>query len=408
MSQADWDRLQYYSRKVKTFKVLQPNLYIPKVHPSTYVLFPSLRHLRVYCNLGDTSSCSLSFFLFLSSPLESLEFHHIRGFEDTIVGPFLASLSSQTLSHIVFCDGQMSADILIKSIVHFKHLRSLELSDAIFMVDFDLWEVLGTLPSLEILTLEANDPTSHPAHAHKNSNSQSGGPKYFEALKSLSVEGSFFFIQHLLGFIDSPCLKSIDVSPVMNHVHDPNSADHFNRSMTIVASKWSQSLKHLVIDSSSAHRPAISKYLMLLTNLHEIQTFHLTDHGMKIMDDDVRRLAMSWPNLRTLSLPLKRTLISLTTLGIIAENCPELRYLDIRLDASTIPPFDTSSKSFGHKLEVLTIGKIGPYSTPECQIQVALHLNLIFPYLKTIKVRPSDVTTGHALVKLFQDARQVK
>lgn len=81
--------------------------------------------------------------------------------------------------------------------------------------DFTAWEVLGTLPSLANLTLNAADCTQadsnrHHAHAAKNSNSQtrshSGGPNYFDALERLSVTGPFLFIQHLLGFIDSPCL----------------------------------------------------------------------------------------------------------------------------------------------------------------------------------------------------------
>ena len=66
-----------------------------------------------------------------------------------------------------------------------------------------------------------------------------------------------------------------------------------------------------------------------------MQTFHVKDWSMENVDDDVRRL----PKLRTLRLPHKQTFISLSTLRIIAENCPELRYLDIRLDTSTIPSF---------------------------------------------------------------------
>ena len=129
--------------------------------------------------------------------------------------------------------------------------------------------------------------------------------------------------------------------------------------MTMIASKWSQCLKSLVIESSTARRHAISKCLVLLTDLHEMQTFHLKDWRMEDMDDDVRRLVMSWPKLVTLKfLPYNQTYISLSTLGIIAENCPELRQLEIRLDTSNIPPFDPSCKSLCHNLEVLTVGRV--------------------------------------------------
>jgi hypothetical protein len=415
VSQADWDRLQYHSRKVKSFKFKFRDTDNPQIHPLTYfrigqlqssALFPSLRHLHY--NLGDTAT-STAIFLFLSPLLDSLELFNIRGFEDTIVGSFLTTLSSPMLSRIVLSAGRMSVDILKKSLVHFK----LELSDAVFMSDFTLWEVLGALPALADLTLKAIDPASHPAHATENSNNQSGGLKYFVALESLCVTGSLFFIQHLLGLIDSPCLTTIKVYPVINVLNDELD-NYFTPSLTRIVSKWSQSLKNLVIDSSSndtlpRNLNGMSKCLMLLTVLHEMQTFRLINWRMEHMDDDVRRLVMSWPKLRTLRLPLNQTFISLSTLRIIAENCPELRQLHIRLDTSTIPPFDTSSKSLRHNLEVLSVGRApSEPSTPslECQIQMTQHLDLIFPFLKSIEVRPKDVTWSgiRDLVRLCQDA----
>ena len=391
-----------------------------EVHPLTYIriaqlqssaFFPSLRHLRYA--LEDRSIPPI--FFFLSPFLDSLELFDIMDFEDTIVEPFLATLSSQTLSWIVLRDGGLSTDILKKIFVHSKQLRSLELSNAVFMSDFTLLEVLGTLPSLENLTLKAVDPETHPANAPENSNSQSGGRKYFEALETVSIMG-FSLIQHLLGFIDSPCLKSIIVSPVIDQLrnnHEPEPEDLLTPSMTIITSKWSQSLKNLDIDSSFAHRYAPSKCVMLLADFHEIQTFHLMNWRTVNMDDDVRRLVTSWPNLRTLRLPLIETFISLSTLRIIAESCPELRCLEIRLDISTIPPFDTSSKSLRHNLEVLTVRRVQPSQTMlECQTQAARYLDSIFPYLKSTKVRPenpNDVVWSGILdlVKLCQDIRRV-
>ena len=185
--------------------------------------------------------------------------------------------------------------------------------------------------------------------------------------------------------------------------------------MTIVASKWSQSLKDLVIDairSGTAHRYyTIPKCLTLLTDFHEMQKFSLFDWKMENMDDDVRRLVMSWPKLRILALPLDQTFISLSTLRIIAEKCPKLRHLSITLDASTIPPFDISSESFGHKLESLTVGRAHSSNTQasmEHRIEMARHLDLIFPHLKSINVSRNDVTwTGiRDLDKLCQDVRR--
>ena len=434
VSQADWDRLQYYSRRVKTFIVV----YIdrgPQVHPSTYVritelqtstLFPSLRHLE--CYFGDKTIPPIT--LFLSPRLDSLSFHYIGGFENTAVEPFLATLSSspQMLTRIVLNSGRMSGEFLKNSFVHFKQLRTLQFSDAVLMTDFSLWEVLGTLPSLKNLTLAAEDPESHPAHAPVNSNSRSGGLRYFEALESLRVLGSFFFIQHLLGFIDSSCLKSITVDPVIDHVHNDSEREHdlgdlLIPSMTIVATKWSQSLTDLTIYSTPetnatgfTHRN--SKFLTLLTNLCEIRRFFISGWAMENNDDAVRRLAKSWSKLKHFvwgvrQLPLNQTFVSLSTLRVFADHCPELQYLHIPFDISTIPPFDniSSKKSPGHNLEVLVLDDFGGdhplvQTMLDCQIQVARHLDFVFPYLKTINVGNANWSGIRNLVKIYQDARR--
>ena len=114
------------------------------VHPSTYIriaqfqshgLFPSLRHLEFYFTEGFGSHI----FLFLSPLLDSLELYNISGFENTLVGPFLATLSSspQMLRRFVLDSGRMVADILKDYFVHF---RSVEISNPALMADFSIWE----------------------------------------------------------------------------------------------------------------------------------------------------------------------------------------------------------------------------------------------------------------------------
>jgi hypothetical protein len=70
-----------------------------------------------------------------------------------------------------------------------------------------------------------------------------------------------------------------------------SNTNRFTPSMTIIASKWSQSLENFVIGTRS--------------------TCHSSSNV---------------------------TFISLSTLKIFAENCPELRFL--QLNTTTIPPFD--------------------------------------------------------------------
>ena len=126
--------------------------------------------------------------------------------------------------------------------------------------------------------------------------------------------------------------------------------------------------------------------------------------------DDVRRLMMSWPKLRALRLfpPSRNQLISLSILRKIAESCPELRHLNIQLDTSTIPPFDTASKGLRHNLEVLNVSSRvhSPLIKLERQIQVARHLDLMFPYLKTTAVHDENWSGIRDLVKFAQDVRR--
>ena len=419
MSQKDWDRLQYYSRKVKFFgSDSAMNVVHPRIHPSTYfrigrlrssVLFPSLRQLQYFLDDGSVNHI----FLFLSPLLDSLELFNIKGFENAIVGPFFATLSSESpmLRQIILRNGQMPVEVFKKSIVHFKQLHSLELSDAVFMSDFALLEVLGTLPSLANFTLVANDPASHPSHAPENYYSKSGGPKYFLALEHLRVTGTFFLIRHILISIDSPFLKTIYVRPVIvkhaRNEHEPE--DLFAHSMMMVSIKWPQSVEKLIIHSSPNNTPkhsAMSKRLISLMHLHKMQRFFLDWKMTMNTDDNVRRLVMSWPQLKSLN--LNETVVSLPTLRIIAENCPELRRLYIRLDTSTITPFDTSGESLRHHLEVLTIWGAHPSSKTilESQIQVTRHLDFLFPYLKSLDVQPNNVfwLGIRDLLHLCQDA----
>ena len=391
MSQADRDRLQYYSRKVKFFKFTSEK--IIQVHPSTYLrigqlcspaLFPSLRHLSYSLNPNEMPIFHI--FLHIASPLlDSLELYEITYAENTIIGPFFASLSSPMLRHITLCEGYLSGDI---SIAHFKQLRSIELFDAVAARNFVLWEALGTLPTLEDLTVVDHSPLL--LHVSENSNSQSGGPRYFEALESLCVTSSIHFIRHLLNFIDSPCLKSIKIDPVILSSDKLEPEDLFT-PLTIVSSKWSQSLKNLA--------------------------FRL-DLTMKTqaLDYDVMIRLWSWPLAKLRTLNLNKSLVSLGALRRIAENCPELRHLHIQfhfdLDTSIIPFADTSSKSLHHNLEDLTVdGSHTPsisrtQTMLECQIKVARYLDLIFPYLKSIELDDRDVFWKgiRDLVHLCRDA----
>lgn len=122
--------------------------------------------------------------------------------------------------------------------------------------------------------------------------------------------------------------------------------------------------------------------------------------------DDVRRLVMSWPKLITLK--LNRTHVFLSTLRIMAENCPYLTVLDIPLNASIIPSFDDDSVvRLNHHLSYLTVGTVFPsHPKLDLQIQVTRHLDLIFSYLESLKVEDEEWLQIQDLYKLCQEVRQ--
>ena len=116
-----------------------------------------------------------------------------------------------------------------------------------------------------------------------------------------------------------------------------------------------------------------------------MESFRLKGWRMENIDDDVRRLAKSWPKLRVLN--LKNTVFTLSNLRIIAEFSPELRHLHVQLDTSTFSPFDANSKRFSHSLETLIIEGNRPslQTSQEYQSQVSRQMDLIFPCLKSLE-----------------------
>ena len=147
------------------------------------------------------------------------------GFENTVVGPFLATLSSQAqmLNRIDLRFGDMSVDILKTPIVQFKQLRSPTLIHAVLMSNFVLSEVLGTLPSLGDLTLTIRLLLSSRRAPHCEFNRSKWGSQKNYALENIIVTSSFL-IQHLLSSVDSPYLKSIKVYPDNDNELD---SEHF-------------------------------------------------------------------------------------------------------------------------------------------------------------------------------------
>lgn len=129
--------------------------------------------------------------------------------------------------------------------------------------------------------------------------------------------------------------------------------------------------------------------------------------GWKMEDKaDLGRLVLSWPKLETLK--LNRTFTFLSTLRIIAENCPDLTVLEIPLNASTIPSFDDDSiQRLDHDLQFLTVGTVHPSQTTlELQIKVSRHLDLIFPNLEYLNVEDENWAQVEDLYRLCQDVRQ--
>jgi hypothetical protein len=110
-------------------------LWISPLAGSSFDLFSNCS-TAVICSPSPATMSNISnydsyIFFFQSSLLDSIEFTNIKGFENTIVGLFLATLSSQMLSRIVLRSGQLlvPVDIFKNSIVHFKEATEWNFKD---------------------------------------------------------------------------------------------------------------------------------------------------------------------------------------------------------------------------------------------------------------------------------------
>ncbi|KAF8801972.1 hypothetical protein BYT27DRAFT_7261408 [Phlegmacium glaucopus] len=313
ISQADWNRLEYYPRKVKVFYAMPSNIMDPQFIPSIYIriaqlqssaLFPSLRHLCCQLEAGSTSHI----FLFLSPSLESLELTNIAGSENTFVRPFLDTLSSAMLKWIVLRNGWLSCGTL-KYIARFKQLQSLELAPVDTDYNSVSWEVIGTLPSLVNLTLKViNSQAGRPPgwqHLWEGSNNGDRGPKHFNALETLHVTTFFHLIRHLLKLIDSPCLKSIQAYAAIESLkwefitaYDRDSEKgrlekDLLDTIATVGSKWPKSLENFVIGQHNVDNSKQFQFQVynrfsdsiteLLRDLNGIRTFHVQGWRIIVM-----------------------------------------------------------------------------------------------------------------------------
>ena len=157
---------------------------------------------------------------------------------------------------------------------------------------------------------------------------------------------------------------------------------------------------------------ASTKCLMLLKDLHKMQTFHLKDRSMKIW-------TMMW-DVSSWWCRGQRELwaSSQTNIGFLVsfeDNYGALSWIAL-FGHSIGGYFYHPTLSIALAKVFATIWRFWPWgvhlsqTTLECQIQVTRYLDLIFPYLKFIEVQPKDATWSEIrdLIKFLQNARRVK
>ncbi|KAK7036158.1 hypothetical protein R3P38DRAFT_2616831 [Favolaschia claudopus] len=122
-------------------------------------------------------------------------------------------------------------------------------------------------------------------------------------------------------------------------------------------------------------------------------SMNITSHlDFDLDDDEMKELAIAFPRLLTLRLKggpcckYRTPRLSLRAWAILAEHCPSLQYLDVSVDATTVPALDRGAENGKRVITQLALRDLGTDRSPIASpaINVARFINNIFPRLDSV------------------------
>ena len=425
--------------------------------PSVYVQLAQLRPqpfpaLERFCCPSVTPLLShLS--LFVSPSLKNVELNGCAHDNIHIIDPFLSSLisnprfSSPHLTHLVLRGDTSTSQA---PFVLFSNLRSLNMGGE---VDLATLNQIGTIPQLESLFITVSPSVT-----------VLEGAIGFPRLKTLHITGTSQMMHSVLELVATVQMERVSLVThstatktlkkvtrilngrkriLMEEVEEAvPSPDLWASCITMLSSRWSASLISITLSVSNLTQPREPILPGLFSDIPpfpKVEHVQLTDCFFQPSDEEIRDLALAFPELRALHLsvvdcvsrggseievvqtcqcgkwhscpsidvvtdqsgypnsddsipramsPRPASSLQTTTieaLWALADSCRHLKTLEIGVDLSYIPPFSTSTV-FSHGLERLCVGSLGGPSRRSSSklLKVGRHLDRLFPRLQHV------------------------
>ncbi|KAJ7617622.1 hypothetical protein DFH06DRAFT_1107359 [Mycena polygramma] len=394
---ADWNRPLFYLHRIKDLYI-GGNSQLPPLE---------ILEILALCHPGDPLFPNLRFLDW--TDLDHSRFCHIHMF----LGPRITTLYIQLPSTVpplsilpriaLKCPSLTFAEVYYEGVPPFGFREHICSSTSLFVrglqgierlrvndLDASAIEHLGTLSTLNNLTMENLDDTT------AISSSRSPHTPRFPALLRLEIYPNTLQVAiSCITALSPPAL--VDLKVVSTHgctTFSAISALYRSVVVNIPHTLWYLNLdiyhaERLVLLEAYAAKHAALQMLFCFGNL-VILSLRIPG-GFDLDDAMVLLLARAWPNLRELELVPDEVLpgdrrVTLATLRVFADNCPDLTYLGIELNAHEIPASeldDSEQRTIHTSLTNLLLG----HSPIDDTFAVASFLSSIFPRLLVIETR---------------------
>lgn len=402
------DRFGLYSRKVrylylKSFQELVRGhaiALLQSMSDSNQDLFPGLKmiYIPAFEVTGYTRNLEYLNTLFLaqSSSLSTVSLGGINTSSDEFAASFLSVLSQRASSLQELILGGRLTPSSLKLVSNFSKLRVLSISGNNSALRTSFLERCSILENLTHLSVNLDASSTFSI-----SNSITPHLSGFAALQALQLGGSPAELSKLLQSIAPSSLKSITItcSPSRHHPRESESVALCIKECGRISPTHRIQLRFGATGRNATIVP--DRSLSSLQSCKSLQMLEISGIALHITDDIIRDLSEdgAWRSLRYLHLPpaVPEHSPSLSTLKILARNCPDLQSLMISINFQNMPLLDFSAlpkeraSRIPHNLKRLSIlkvpdARIGETNTITIAISVSLFIEYHFPNLEKARL----------------------
>jgi hypothetical protein len=391
----EWDKFIDRAKVVR--QISHPYDYCDRIDDSVFV---ELRKIAVLINLPLFPSLEVLYWrgaqgcdAFFASPslehvtikicLDDVDYGKSAGDSkhSHVVWPFLSSLPS--LKEL-WLDGSSPLNWL-RPINQLKHLRILDLSLATALIDRAFLREVSLLENLAELSVKMSDSVDGEDFMECENNNG------FTSLRKLRVLGSPRILVEMFKMFATP--SSLQDLSIFSFSFNESENRYWNACFVILGTRFRSSLRKLRLQEPRHSRAPSHLAIPIVEFLHPLLKITLLEELEFIFDDDVPLYTMSnddlaimsesWTNLIVLQIIhcnpfMLSPLPTFQALLILANNCPHLFVVSIKLDTKTPPPQLTVPVT--HPLKRLCFHG-DSYITSASRPSISLFLGTLFPDL---------------------------